>query len=345
MIGRLWHGWTKRENADRYEKFVRTEVTRPTVKLVKALLVAACLVHCTYAVPGVRANAAQNTSQGKVVRDGIDLYYSVVGSAGDYVLVLSGGPGEDIRSMQGIADELGKKYRCIMFEQRGTGRSKLTRCDPSTINLNAYIEDIEALRKHMQTDKFILVGNSWGMMLALAYGGTYPDAVRATVAIGSGPITREYLSVMVENRNTRLWPGDLEVREFWSEPSRHAANLERAEFESLRAMAPAYFYDRKAALQYEMEVRPTDFNFRVPSAFLKAEGNFDLRPKLKAITAPVLLLQGRQDLAGEANICEAHLLIKSSTLTFINKCGHMPWIEQPEQTWKIVNEFLANLTR
>ena len=110
-------------------------------------------------------------------------------------------------------------------------------------------------------------------------------------------------------------------------------------------MAPAYFYDRKAALQYEMEVRPSDFNFRVPSAFLEAEGNFDLRPKLKAITAPVLLLQGRQDLAGEANICEAHLLIKNSTLTFINKCGHMPWIEQPEQTWKIVNEFLANLTR
>src|SRR4030095_6349978 len=65
--------------------------------------------------------------------------------------------------------------------------------------------------------------------------------------------------------------------------------------------------------------------------------------KLKAITAPVLLLQGRQDLAGEADICEAHSLIKNSTLAFIDKCGHMPWLEQPEQTWKIVDDFLGHL--
>jgi proline iminopeptidase len=321
------------------------EMMRPSTVVAKALLVTACLVHCTCAFSSARANAQQTSSDGKIGRDGVDLYYTVVGRDGDYVLVLSGGPGEEVRSMQGIADELGKKYRCIMLEQRGTGRSKLARYDASTINLNAYIEDIEALRKQMQIDKLILVGNSWGMMLALAYGGTYPDAVRAIVTIGSGPITGAYLEVMGTNRNTRLWPGELEVREFWSEPSRQSTDFERAQFESTRAMASAYFYDRKAALQYAMEMSPTDFNFRVVPAFLKAEGNFDLRPKLKAITAPVLLLQGRQDLAGEANICEAHLLIKNSTLTFINKCGHMPWIEQPEQTWKTVHEFLERLSK
>jgi proline iminopeptidase len=320
-------------------------MTPQTAASAKALFVIACMMHCAYAATSVRANPPPITGDDKVMRDGIDLYYTVIGSDGDYVLVLSGGPGEEVRSMQAIAGELGKKYRCIMLEQRGTGRSKLTKCDVSTINLNAYIEDIEALRKHMQVDKFIVVGNSWGMMLGLAYAGTYPDAVRAIVTIGSGPITREYLSVMTENRNTRLWPADLEVREFWSESSRHAANLERAEFESLRALAPAYFYNRKAALKYEMEMSPTDFNLCVPSAFLEAEGNFDLRPKLKAIKAPVLLLQGRQDLAGEANVCEAHQLIKNSTLTFINKCGHMPWIEQREQTWKTVHDFLDHLSK
>src|SRR5947208_2793325 len=102
---------------------------------------------------------------------------------------LSGGPGEDLRSMQGVADELGKKYRCIMWEQRGTGRSKLPKCDPSTINLSAYLADIEALRKHLQTEKFIVVGNSWGMILGLAYAGTYSSAVRAVVTIGSSSFT------------------------------------------------------------------------------------------------------------------------------------------------------------
>jgi len=43
---------------------------------------------------------------------------------------------------------------------------------------------------------------------------------------------------------------------------------------------------------------PADFNLHVIADFLKAEGSYDLRPRLKATTAPVLLLQGRQDPAG-----------------------------------------------
>ena len=143
------------------ETALYSKVTRPIAGLAKTLLLLACLLHCPNATPSAFANAPQKSGDGKVVRDGIDLYYTVIGNNGDYALVLSGGPGEEVRSMQGIADELGKKYRCIMLEQRGTGRSKLTRYDPSTINLNAYIEDIEALRKQMQIEKLILVGNSW----------------------------------------------------------------------------------------------------------------------------------------------------------------------------------------
>jgi len=290
------------------------------------------------------AAAPQHSVDGKVARDGVDLFYHIVGpAAGDYVLVLSGGPGEDIHSMQGIADELGKKYRCVMWEQRGTGRSKLPTYDSSTINLNAYIEDIEALRKQLHAEKFIVVGNSWGMILGLAYAGTHPDAVRAVVTIGSGPITFEYLGVFSDNQFARLGAAELEVRDFWKDPARESADSDRAAFERLRAATVAYFYNRKKALLMAAELDPKDYNFHVPPAFLSAEGKYDFRPKLKTITAPVLLLQGRQDLAGEANIIEVQSLIKNSTLAFVDKCGHMPWLEQPEQTWKIVGDFLARL--
>jgi len=303
-----------------------------------------CLLNLYGAVCAHTAAAQQNLVEGKARRDGIDLFYRIAGpTTGEYVLVLSGGPGEDIDSMQGIADELGKKYRCIMWEQRGTGRSKLPQYDSSTINLNAYMDDIEALRRELHTEKFIVVGNSWGMILGLAYAGTHTDAVRAVVTIGSGPITFEYLGVFSDNQFTRLGACELELRDFWKDPAREAANPDRAAFERLRIAAVAYFYDRKKALQMASELKPEDYNFRVPPAFLKAEGKYDIRPKLKNIVAPVLLLQGRQDLAGEANICETHSLIKNSTLAFIDKCGHMPWLEQPEQTWKIVDNFLAHL--
>jgi proline iminopeptidase len=311
-----------------------------------AAIATGCLLNLFGGVSADVGAAQQNSVDGKITRDGIDLFYRVVGpTSGDYVLVLSGGPGEDIDSMKAVAEELGKKYRCIMWEQRGTGRSKLPQYDSSTINLNAYLEDIEALRKQLHTEKFVVVGNSWGMILGLAYAGTHPDAVRAVVTIGSGPITFEYLGVFSDNQFARLGACELELRDFWKDPAREAADSDRAAFERLRAATVAYFFDRKKALQMAMELNPKDYNFRVPPAFLQAEGKYDFRPKFKTITAPVLLLQGRQDLAGEANICEAHSLIKNSTLAFIDKCGHMPWLEQPEQTWKIVDEFLTHLPK
>src|SRR5947199_1105469 len=38
------------------------------------------------------ASAQQNLADSKLTRDGIDLFYTIVGTSGDYVLVLSGGP-------------------------------------------------------------------------------------------------------------------------------------------------------------------------------------------------------------------------------------------------------------
>src|SRR5207253_2807334 len=92
-------------------------------------------------------------------------------------------------------------------------------------------------------------GYSWGMSLGLAYAGTHSDAVRAVVTIGSGPITLEYLSVFSDNQIARLGACELEVRDFWKDPAREAADSDRAAFERLRAATPAYFYDRKKALQ------------------------------------------------------------------------------------------------
>src|SRR5437016_9116074 len=173
---------------------------------MRRLLPFAIIFLVTLAAAAVAENKSsqQSSIDGKATRDDVDLFYQIVGPpTGDYVLILSGGPGEDIHSMQGVADELGKKYRCIMWEQRGTGRSKLPRYDSSTINLNAYMEDIEALRKQLHTEKFIVVGNSWGMILGLAYAGTYSDAVRAVITLGSGPITSEYLGVFSDNQRDR----------------------------------------------------------------------------------------------------------------------------------------------
>ena len=88
---------------------------------------------------------SQSYTDGKIARDGFTLYYKTFGKKGDYIILLSGGPGSSVDYMQPIADSLSKFYRCIMLEQRGTGRSTLPKYDSSTIRMNLYVDDMEAL--------------------------------------------------------------------------------------------------------------------------------------------------------------------------------------------------------
>src|SRR6266516_6754416 len=78
-----------------------------------AAIATACLLNLYGTVWADVGATQQNFVDGRVTRDGIDLFYRIVGpTSDDYVLVLSGGPGADIHSMQGVTDQLGKKSRC-----------------------------------------------------------------------------------------------------------------------------------------------------------------------------------------------------------------------------------------
>jgi proline-specific peptidase len=276
---------------------------------------------------------------------GIRLYYTAHGEDNPFAVILSGGPGYSTRYMQQVTDEIAKTHKVILLEQRATGRSYLSMVNADTINFRAYVADLEALRMHLGVDRITLVGNSWGMMLALAYAGHYPERIRAIVTLGSGPITSDYARAFEDNRRLRLTPEAIRTVKFWSDPARYSANVPRAAWETSRATAPAFFVDPEDALSYVGNFTMEDLNPYVFSAFLEAEPSFDLRRGLMRIKAPVLLLQCRQDIAGEANIYEAHTLIENSKLVLLHTCGHMPWLEQPEQTWQHVNEFLRTIDR
>lgn len=279
-------------------------------------------------------------SQGKIDRGNFHLHYKIFGDTGSYALILGGGPGSTVDYMKPIADTLSRYYRCIMLEQRGTGRSILPKYDSTTINMDVYVQDIEALRKHLKIKKFILIGNSWGSMLSFLYAANYLNNTAAVISLGSGPITNEYANVFDDNFRMRLLPHEKEIRDIWREKLKDSSLFLKANFERDKAGLPAYYYNRATGLKAAMAAQLTDVNYYVSTAFGKAHPKFDLRPLLTKITAPVLLVQGRQDVAGEANIYETHLLIKHSVLKFINRCGHIPWEEKPEEVWASVFDFL-----
>jgi proline iminopeptidase len=277
---------------------------------------------------------------GKVDRSDFGLHYKIFGGTGPFIVVLGGGPGSTVDYMQPIADSLSKYYRCIMLEQRGTGRSVLKKYDTTTIQMNLYVEDIEDLRKHVKADKLILVGNSWGSLLSLLYAIKYPQNTRAIISLGSSPISSEYGKIFDDNFRARLLPEEKAVRNKWREKLKDSSTFVQANYERDKAGMPAYYYDRNVGLKAAMSLKPTDFNYYIFPAFDLAHPYFDIRPNLHKITSPVLLVQGRQDLAGESNIIEANQLIKQSTLKFIERCGHLPWEEKPTETWRVVYDFL-----
>lgn len=284
---------------------------------------------------------AQSTyKEGKLEKQDVTLFYKTYGSKGEYVILLAGGPGSSVDYMKPVSDSLSPYYRCIMLEQRGTGRSLLKKYDSNTVRMDMYVEDIEALRKQINANKLILIGNSWGAMLSLLYGAAYPQNVSKIITLGSGPISSDYAKNFDDNFKLRLLPHEIELRNFWKEKLKDSSTYLQANYELDKAGTAAYYYNREIGLKAAMAFKPTDMNYYVFPAFDKAHPTFDLRPLLKKITAKVLLVQGRQDLAGEANVLEIKNLISQSFLKFIERCGHLPWEEKPIETWQTVYKFL-----
>ncbi|MDB4040579.1 prolyl aminopeptidase [Methylophilaceae bacterium] len=91
---------------------------------------------------------------------------------GQPIIFLHGGPGGGCGSKQRRFFDP-KHYRIILFDQRGCGKSSpLGEIKENTTK--DLVSDIETIRKHLNIEKWILFGGSWGSSLALAYGIKYP---------------------------------------------------------------------------------------------------------------------------------------------------------------------------
>ena len=117
------------------------------------------------------------------VSDVHELYYEQCGTPnGKPVVFLHGGPGAGlIPDYRRFFDP--SAYRVILFEQRGSGRSRphASLDDNTTWHL---VADIEKIREEFGIDQWLVFGGSWGSTLALAYALTHPERVRGLVLRG-----------------------------------------------------------------------------------------------------------------------------------------------------------------
>lgn len=119
------------------------------------------------------------------VGDGHRVYWECCGNPhGKPALYLHGGPGSGCSPGQRRFFDP-DAYRVVLFDQRGSGRSRPLASEPDadlTTNTTAHlIADIEALRLHLDVESWTVLGISWGTTLGLAYAQTHPQRVNALV--------------------------------------------------------------------------------------------------------------------------------------------------------------------
>ncbi|GLY86991.1 prolyl aminopeptidase [Actinoallomurus iriomotensis] len=127
------------------------------------------------------------------VGDGNLVYWEACGNpAGKPALVVHGGPGSGRGAWTRTYFDP-ERYRVILFDQRGCGRSTPHAADPATDmrhNTTGHLlTDMERLRRHLGVDRWLLYGGSWGSTLILAYAERHPERV-SEIVISSVTTTR-----------------------------------------------------------------------------------------------------------------------------------------------------------
>lgn len=135
-----------------------------------------------YAVP---ATVTDDPNLPRMAIGGVTLHARGFGDpAAPAIVVLHGGPGADHRSLLPLS-ALSDRYRVTFYDQRGAGLSE--RVAPEQLTLDAHLGELSGVLDAVSPNApAILIGHSWGAMLASAFLGRHPERVVAAVLIEPG---------------------------------------------------------------------------------------------------------------------------------------------------------------
>lgn len=145
------------------------------------------------------------SSQLMPVGEGHSLYVEECGRAdGLPIVILHGGPGGGASPMlRRFANP--KRYRAILFDQRGCGRS-VPHAATEANTTSDLVDDMERIREALGVDRWVVLGGSWGTTLALAYARAHPDRVLGLILRGVFLCTQRELDWFYRDGANALFP-------------------------------------------------------------------------------------------------------------------------------------------
>lgn len=278
-------------------------------------------------------------TDGFVKNGDVQIYYRTYGE-GKPMIIINGGPGMNSNGFEILAQRLSKNNKTIIYDQRGTGRSSMLTMDAATMTMKSMIDDIECVRKQLKIEKLIIMGHSFGGMLASFYAVKYPEHIASLILSSSGGIDLDLLTYVGNSINSKLSEDELTSVRYWEKRIGSGDTSYHARFQRGLSLAPAYLYDKKNISL--LADRLTQGNVLI-NVLLWEDMNrigFDCSQQLKTFTKPVLIIQGKQDILKEETAIKSQKAFKNSKLVLLDHCGHYGWLDSSIEYFSAIEAFL-----
>lgn len=270
-----------------------------------------------------------------------NLFCRIVGK-GKPLIVIHGGPGLSQDYLLPQMYRLARHNQVVFYDQRGCGNSSGVIND-DTITLKRFLEDLETIRKDLGFEKISILGHSWGGFLAMKYAITYPEQVEKLILSNTMPASKEDFVLFAHEYVKRTTPLREELDKISNMPGFKEGNPDLME-KFYRNIFRTYCYIPEKANLLNLRMTSTSWvnSVKVYESFRKNvfETTFNLIPSLQLLKVPTLLIHGSADPVPPITAEHVHEVIRHSEFVIMEKCGHFPYVEDPEIYFKHIEEFL-----
>lgn len=273
----------------------------------------------------------------------LTMSYAESGS-GDAVVILAGGPGLSSSYLKGLVELLDENHRVIVFDRRGTGGSRPAAINAETVSVALMIQDIEALRRHLELPRWTVLGHSFGTFMAMRYAAEHPAAVERLVLL-SGVSPTDCFSEFSAALEARSSP------EAAQRMAQIRAAIAAAETEAQRGelmgqlqfeLLPAYFADSAKLADLLADSGPAGSQADVFLHVRRQIDGYDITEQLEGIRIPTLIVQGAADPMTPALAERTRATTPAATLAVLPDAGHFAWLEAPSRLSAEIEAFLSD---
>ncbi len=258
------------------------------------------------------------------------LWVEILGQ-GPTVLVCHGGPGISSRYLHDpLARALGDRTRLVFVDQRGSGRSSGVEV-PDTLTMASLVADHCALTSTLGITRPIVLGHSFGGLLALHVALARPGALAGLVLVDSDPASRREWRLHETRVRERLAEDErAEMAALTEAPGWHADPERLARY--LDIHLGTYVFDRARTPDVGIEIDDRTVRaLGVTGPRIREDlGDWDLTGRLGEVDCPTLVVHGRESIFPVATAETLANGIPGATLSVIDACGHFPFLEAPD---------------